>query len=77
MHDDDEEEAPSHLSIGQSAVPRLSKGRGKGRDSRDPSDNEVEVEDDMTPLHTHLSAYSPSYITVGGRTITFLNLFNG
>ncbi|XP_050717649.1 uncharacterized protein LOC126999284 isoform X2 [Eriocheir sinensis] len=69
MHDEEEEESASRLSIGQSAVPR--------RGGENPSDNEVEGEDETTPLHTHLSAYSPSYITVGGRTVTFLNLFNG
>ncbi|XP_045126713.1 uncharacterized protein LOC123513545 [Portunus trituberculatus] len=68
MHaDEDEEEAPRRLSIGQSAAP--------SRSRHDPKDNEVD--DDVTPLHTHLNAFSPSYIAVGGRTFTFLNLLQG
>ena len=65
--DDDDEERPSRLSIGQSAGPT--------RPRHDPKDNEVD--DEVTPLHTHLNAFSPSYIAVAGRTITFLNLLQG
>ncbi|XP_063848789.1 uncharacterized protein LOC135093439 [Scylla paramamosain] len=62
--DEDEDDGPSRLSIGQPA--------GPSRSRHNPKDNEVD--DDLTPLHTHLNAFSPSYIAVGGRTITFLNL---
>lgn len=69
MHaDEDDEDSPSHLSIGQSAAPSR---------SRHPHPSDNEVDDDMTPLHTHLNAFSPSYITVGGRTVTFFNFLQG
>ncbi|KAG0727674.1 hypothetical protein GWK47_034150 [Chionoecetes opilio] len=69
MHaEDDDEDPPRKLSIGQSAVPSR---------YRHPPASDNEVEDDLTPLHTHLNAYSPSYITVGGKTVTFLNLLHG